>query len=35
VAGFSRVPVIELARRCFIPVVSGLILATVFAVVFM
>jgi hypothetical protein len=35
VAGFARVPVIELARRCFIPVVSGLVLATVVAVIFM
>jgi hypothetical protein len=35
VAGFARVPVIELARRCFIPVVSGLILATIVAVIFM
>ncbi|MBM0257996.1 transposase [Micromonospora sp. 4G55] len=25
VAGFARVPVIDLARRCFIPVVSGLV----------
>ncbi|HET7357944.1 MAG TPA: hypothetical protein VFJ09_14840 [Nocardioidaceae bacterium] len=32
VAGFARVPVIELARRCFIPVVAGLVLATVVAV---
>jgi hypothetical protein len=35
VAGFARVPVIELARRCFIPVVTGLILATIVAVIFM
>src|SRR6185437_12190261 len=28
VAGFARVPVIDLARRCFIPVVAGLVLAT-------
>ena len=34
VAGFARVPVIALARRCFIPVVSGLIVGTIFAVVF-
>ena len=33
VAGFARVPVIELARRCFIPVVVGLVVCTVFAVV--
>jgi hypothetical protein len=32
VAGFARVPVVELARRCFIPVVSGLAVATVLAV---
>jgi hypothetical protein len=32
VAGFARVNVLELARRCFIPVVSGLVVATVFAV---
>ncbi|HET6167544.1 MAG TPA: hypothetical protein VFE07_12010 [Marmoricola sp.] len=32
VAGFARVPVIELARRCFVPVVCGLVLATIFAV---
>jgi hypothetical protein len=35
VAGFARVPVIELARKCFIPVVTGLILATIAAVIFM
>lgn len=35
VAGFARVPVIELARRCFIPVVAGLVLATIFAVLVM
>ena len=32
VAGFARVPVVELARRCFIPVVSGLVVSTVLAV---
>jgi hypothetical protein len=32
VAGFARVPAVELARRCFIPVVSGLAVATVLAV---
>ncbi len=32
VAGFARVPVVELARKCFIPVVSGLVVATLFAV---
>lgn len=35
VAGFARVPVIELARRCFIPVVVGLVLSTVIAVLIM
>jgi hypothetical protein len=35
VAGFARVPVIELARRCFVPVVSGLVLATIVAVLLM
>jgi hypothetical protein len=34
VAGFARVPVVELARKCFIPVVSGLVVSTVFAVIF-
>jgi len=33
VAGFVRVPVVELARRCFVPVVSGLVVCTIFAVV--
>jgi hypothetical protein len=32
VAGFVRVPAVELARRCFIPVVAGLVVCTVFAV---
>ncbi|MFD6856058.1 hypothetical protein ACFWCF_01740 [Rhodococcus sp. NPDC060090] len=32
VAGFARVPVLELARKCFIPVMSGLVLSTIFAV---
>ncbi|MDL9947183.1 hypothetical protein QSJ19_16635 [Gordonia sp. ABSL11-1] len=31
VAGFARVPVLSLARKCFIPVMSGLIIATVIA----
>jgi hypothetical protein len=35
VAGFARVPVIDLARRCFIPVVAGLALATLVAVLVM
>jgi len=33
VAGFARVSVIELARMCFIPVVAGLFLSTIVAVV--
>lgn len=33
VAGFARVSVIELARMCFIPVVTGLVLSTIVAVV--
>jgi hypothetical protein len=33
VAGFVRVPAVELARRCFLPVVAGLVVATVIAVV--
>lgn len=33
VAGFVRVPAVELARRCFLPVVAGLAVATVVAVV--
>jgi hypothetical protein len=33
VAGFVRVPAVELARRCFIPVVTGLVVATVLAVI--
>lgn len=32
VAGFARVPVLELARKLFIPVVSGLVLSTFVAV---
>lgn len=35
VAGFARVPVIELARKCFIPVVLGLVISTVVAVLVM
>lgn len=31
VAGFARVPVLSLARKCFLPVMSGLVLATVAA----
>lgn len=33
VAGFARVPVLRLARKCFVPVMSGLILATTVAIV--
>lgn len=32
VTGFTRVPVLDLARKCFIPVMAGLVLPTVFAV---
>ncbi|AHC24299.1 MULTISPECIES: transporter permease [Mycobacteriaceae] len=32
VAGFARVPVLTLARKCFVPVMSGLVLCTVAAV---
>ncbi|MGV9862774.1 hypothetical protein [Rhodococcus koreensis] len=32
VAGFARVPVLELARKCFVPVVSGLVLSTALSV---
>ncbi|AQA01755.1 hypothetical protein BVC93_04105 [Mycobacterium sp. MS1601] len=32
VAGFARVPVLTLARKCFLPVMSGLILSTIFAI---
>lgn len=32
VAGFARVPVLTLARKCFLPVMAGLILSTVFAI---
>jgi hypothetical protein len=31
VAGFARVPVIDLARRCFLPVIAGLVLAALAA----
>jgi hypothetical protein len=33
VAGFCRVSAVELARRCFVPVIAGLVVCTVFAVV--
>lgn len=35
VAGFARVPVIDLARRCFLPVMAGLVLATLAAALLM
>jgi hypothetical protein len=31
VAGFARVPVIDLARHCFLPVMAGLVIATLVA----
>ncbi|UNB52189.1 MULTISPECIES: hypothetical protein [unclassified Mycolicibacterium] len=31
VAGFARVPVMDLARKCFIPVMTGLVLCAMFA----
>ncbi|MFK3936482.1 hypothetical protein ACI2JA_03065 [Alkalihalobacillus sp. NPDC078783] len=34
VAGFARVSVVELVRQCFIPVMVGLILATIVAILF-
>ncbi|AOW95095.1 hypothetical protein BFN03_15880 [Rhodococcus sp. WMMA185] len=33
IAGFARVPVLDLARKCFVPVVSGLVLATALSVI--
>jgi hypothetical protein len=33
VAGFVRVPAVELARRCFLPVIAGLVVATILALV--
>ena len=32
VAGFARVPVLTLARKCFLPAMAGLVLSTVFAI---
>lgn len=32
VAGFARVPVLTLARKCFVPVMAGLLLSTAFAI---
>ncbi|MFI6603352.1 hypothetical protein ACIBHX_44560 [Nonomuraea sp. NPDC050536] len=32
VAGFARVPVLDLARKAFVPVIAGLVAATLFAV---
>lgn len=34
VAGFAKVPVLELVRKSFVPVVVGLLLSTLFAVIF-
>ena len=33
VAGFDRVPVLTLARQCFLPVMAGLVLSTLFAII--
>lgn len=33
VAGFARVPVLSLARKCFLPVMTGLVLSTVIAII--
>ncbi|WP_197382428.1 hypothetical protein [Mycolicibacterium mengxianglii] len=33
VAGFARVPVLTLARKCFLPVMASLVLSTVFAII--
>ncbi len=33
VAGFARVPVLTLARKCFLPVMTGLVLSTLFAII--
>ncbi|WP_443669359.1 hypothetical protein [Gordonia zhenghanii] len=35
VAGFARVPVLSLARKCFLPVMTGLVIATVVATLLM
>lgn len=35
VAGFAKVPVMELVRKSFIPVIAGLILSTIFAMMFL
>lgn len=32
IAGFARVPVMELVRQCFIPVVTGLLLSTIIGI---
>src|SRR5699024_1259553 len=34
VAGFAKVPLLELVRKSFIPVVLGLFISTIFAVIF-
>ncbi|MER6943825.1 hypothetical protein ABT294_07360 [Nonomuraea sp. NPDC000554] len=33
VTGFARVPVLDLARKAFVPMIAGLVAATLFAVV--
>src|SRR5690606_37508954 len=33
VAGFAKVPVLELVRKCFFPVVIGLFISTVVAII--
>ncbi|SDC32417.1 hypothetical protein SAMN05421663_10276 [Terribacillus halophilus] len=35
IAGFARVPVMELVRQCFIPVVIGLVLSTIIGIWFL
>ncbi|WP_180320581.1 hypothetical protein [Alkalihalobacterium alkalinitrilicum] len=35
VAGFAKVPVRELVRKSFIPVVLGLIISTIFGLIFL
>ena len=34
VAGFAKVPVMELVRKCFFPVIIGLFASTIFAIIF-
>ncbi|WP_088102118.1 hypothetical protein [Halalkalibacter urbisdiaboli] len=35
VAGFAKVPVMDLVRKCFLPVILGLVIATCFALLFL